>query len=63
MADKQIFAFHVFEDKRGEEKDYHFEMNVQYSGLDIKLRKSMDEVRDFFTRRRRSKKLEAAAQD
>lgn len=63
MADKEIFSFHVFEDKRESEKDYYFQLNVMYSGLDIKLRKSMDEIRDFFTKRRRSKKLEAVAQD
>jgi len=60
MADKQIFSFNVFQEERGEEKDYRFELNVLYSGLNIKLSKSMDEVRDFFTRQRmkRAKKHE-----
>jgi len=59
--DKSIFSFNVFEEKKGKEKDYRFEVNVIHSGVTFKFSKSMDEVRDFFTRQRakRTKKLEA----
>jgi len=63
MANKEIFSFHVYEDKKADEKDYNFELNVLYSGLNIKFAKSMDEIRDFFTRQRsKLKKHKEAAQ-
>lgn len=60
--EKRLFNFSVAEVQKKDGKDYRFDLNFVHAGLDIKFGWSMDEVRDFLSKRKAAREEKAAQQ-
>jgi len=60
--DKQLFSFTVSEIEKKNMKDYRFDASFSHAGMRMSFGCSMDEIRDFLSRRRAAKEEKATAQ-
>jgi hypothetical protein len=49
---KPVLSIQVDEIMRGSEKDYRIQARIHHGGLSLEFSKTVEEIRDFFTRRR-----------